>query len=175
MTYTRPDWLPAPPPPRSHFDEEPISLEEIVGVIRRTKAKSSPSPNDWVSYQVLKHCPSLVTALLDLYNSCWSSGVMPAAWKQGVIRLIPKSSAADNPNDPGNFRPIALTSCVGKVFTTVLKNRWLTYMIDNGYMDTAIQKAFINGVPGCTEHQWELATQSSKRPERSIAPSQCAG
>ena len=170
-TYTRPDWLPPPPSPTSHFNEDPISLEEVVGVIRHTKAKSSPSPNDRVSYQVLKRCPSLVTALLDLYNTCWSSGVIPAAWRQGVIRLIPKSSAADNPNDPGNFRFIALTSCIGKVFTTVLKNRWLTYMIDNGYMDTAIQKAFIDGVPGCTEHQWKLATiiHEARKKHRSLA------
>ena len=66
----------------------------------------------------------LLAALCDLYNLCWSSASIPCAWKQAVVRLIPKSSASVSPDDPCNFRPIALTSCVGKVFTSILKNRW---------------------------------------------------
>ena len=78
-------------------------------------------------------------------------------WKEGVIRLIPKASARENPTDPGNFRPIALTSCVGKLFTSLLKNRWLKFMISNGYLDTSVQKAFIPGVPGCLEQYEKLS------------------
>ena len=44
-TFTRPDWLPVPPPPRIHLDEEPISVEEIAKVIKHTKSKSLPSPS----------------------------------------------------------------------------------------------------------------------------------
>ena len=58
---------------------------------------------------ILKHCPSLAAALLDLYNAFRSSGSVPTAWKVGVIRLIPKSSAEEEPRNPSNFRPTALT------------------------------------------------------------------
>ncbi len=170
-TFSRPDWLPAPTPPETHFNEDAISTDEITEVIRRSKSKSSPSPIDRIPYQIFKHCPTLVTALADLYNTSWSVAAIPEAWKQGVIRLIPKSSAAASPDDPGNFRPIALTSCIGKVYTTVLKNRWLSYMITNGYMDTCVQKAFINGIPGCTEHQHTLASiiQEARKKHRSLS------
>ena len=122
-TFQRPDWLPEPPPPTSEFNDIPIANEEISVVIKHTKTSSSPSPIDQVSYQVLKRCPSLLPALSSLYNACWESASIPSTWKQGVIRLIPKEAAKTNPQEPGNFRPIALTSCIGKVFTSILKNR----------------------------------------------------
>ena len=54
---------------------------------------------------------------------------MPTAWKKGVVRLIPKDSAAENPANPGDFTPIALTSCVGKVYTTVLMQQMALYAL----------------------------------------------
>ena len=43
-------------------------------------------------------------------------------------------------------------------------------MLQNGYMDTNIQKAFINGIPGCAEHQQKLATalQDARKKHRSL-------
>ena len=62
----------------------------------------------------------------------------------------------DDPSNPSNFRPIALTSCVSKVFTSLVKRRWLAYMVDNGFLNTATQKAFVDGVPGCSEHHLKM-------------------
>jgi len=89
-----------PPPLRIHLDEESISVEEIAKVIKHTKSKSSPSPLNRIPYQVLKRCPSLLPALFNLYNSCWESGEVPLAWKLGAVRLIPKSSATEDPRRP---------------------------------------------------------------------------
>ena len=83
-----------------------------------------------------------------------------------MIKLIPKEGAKINPAEPSNFHPIALTSCVGKVFTSILKNRWLHYMIANQYLDTNTQKAFVKSVPGCTEQYRKLLgaiTESFKK------------
>ena len=149
--YSQPEWLPNAPPPFHAFNEELMSIDEIQAAISKTRSQSSPSPVDQIPYLVFKRCPSLIPALLDLFNSCWCAGIIPSHWKQGVIRLIPKATAKEDPKDPSNFRPIALTSCVGKLFTTVLKNRWLTFMITNGYLDTVVQKAFLPGTPGCLQ------------------------
>ena len=87
------------------------------------------------------------------------------------MRLIPKEAALKKPEEPGNFQPIALTSCIGKVFTSTLKNRWLEYMVSNRFLNTNIQKAFVRNIPGCTEqfHKLLAAKQEShQRPSLSV-------
>ena len=86
----------------------------------------SHSPFDQVSYLIFKRCPALQTALLDLFNTCWSQSVISTQWKMAAIKLIEKPSAMDEPTSPSNFHPIAVTSCIGKLFTAILRNRWLT-------------------------------------------------
>lgn len=126
--------------------------------MKKARSRSAASPLDGISYKIIKRCLSLLPALSSLFSACWESAFVPLAWKQAVIRLIPKASASACSSDPANFRPIALTSCIGKLFTSILRNRWLSFMLKNRYMDTNIQKAFINGVPGCAEHQCKLAS-----------------
>ena len=74
------------------------------------------------------------------------------------VKLIGKPAASDDPTSPSNFRPIALTPCVGKLFTTILCKRWLSFMLYNKYLDRRIQKAFVPKISGCTEHHLKLAT-----------------
>ena len=145
-----------PPLPTVPMDTVPFSFEEIEAVISRSHSNSSPSPLDQVPYTVLKHCPSLIHALLHLYNTRWTNQVTPAVWKVGTIQLLGKSKAEQDPSQPSHFRPIALTPCIGKVFSSLLKQRWLSYMLDNHYLDTTTQKDFVDGIFGCTEHHLKL-------------------
>ena len=121
------------------------------------KSSSSPSLFDWITYLIFKRCAALSKALCDLFNSCWTLSAIPSQWKLAAIKLIGKSSAEEDSTSPSNFRPIALTSCIGKLFTTILCNRWLSYMTSNGYLDPSIQKAFMPTTPGCVEHHLKLA------------------
>ena len=105
---------------------------------------------------VYKRCPSLWPALLDLFNSCWSCQSIPQLWKKAVIKLIPKGTTLDNCSDMSNFRPIAVTPTVGKLYTNIIKDRWSKFMIENLYWPTDTQKAFLSGVPGCLKHQFLL-------------------
>ena len=103
--FKRPTWLPVMKPLQCGFNDVLITIVEISEVIKRSKSSSSPSPIDRVSYKIFKRCPALLPALVDLYNTCWESQTVPLAWKYGVIRVIPKQSATDNPAEPGHFRP----------------------------------------------------------------------
>ena len=156
--FQHPNWLPHPATPSHPFEEGPITSEELDRVLGKVRQRASPSPLDQVSYSVLRRCPSLQPALLHIFNICWAQQLVPRSWKEEVIRLIPKSAAEEPPDLPSNFRPIALTSCVGKLFTSILKNRWLSFLVTNSYLDTRVQKAFLPGVPGCVEDYQKLLT-----------------
>ena len=169
--FTRPAWLPEAPSPDHPFNEGPLTHEELSRVVKKVKTRSSPCPLDQVPYSVFRHCPSLLQALLCLFNLCWEQGSVPRSWKEGVVRLIAKPAAEADPHNPANFRPIALTSCVGKIYTSILKNRWLGFMVSNGYLDTSTQKAFLPGVPGCVEHYRKLMAmvEDAHQKHRSLA------
>ena len=157
-TFSRPEWMPECPQPSVPMITSPFTEEEVSAVISGLKSLSAPSPANQTPYTVIKRCPSLLPALLHLYNCCWTTQAIPTAWKVGIVHLLGKKKAADDPTNPSHFRPIALTSCVSKVFTSLVKRRWLSFMVSNNFLNTATQKAFIDGVPGCTEHHLKLLT-----------------
>ena len=156
--YAQPAWMPTPQAPEVEMDCSPFTPSEIAKVIKRTKPASTPSPFDRVGYNIFKKCPALIPALVDIFNFCWTHSFIPVQWKTAAVKLIAKGPAADDATNPANFRPIALTPCIGKIFTTLLRNRWLTYMLLNGYLDPSLQKAFMPTVPGCTEHHLKLSS-----------------
>lgn len=162
--------MPAPRPPEVEFEVDLILPEEVRAVI---KCSSSPSPLDQIPYHIFKRCPSLDPALVDLFNCCWTTAMIPSAWRTAAIKLISKNAATEDPTTLSNFRPIALTPCTGKLFTTILKNRWLENMLDNGYLNRSIQKAFMTATPGCTEQHTKLATipSEARRNNKSLAVS----
>ena len=53
-----------------------------------------------------------------------------------------------------------------------LRNRWLSYlMINNHYLDSSIQKAFMPTTPGCVKHHLKLAAilAEAKKKHKSLA------
>ena len=169
--YTTPAWLPQPAPPSYPFDDCPISTEEIFFNIHKSRSSSSPSPLDQLPYAIFKRCPSLTPALHYLFNQCWTTRSVPAAWNVGVVRLIGKKSASEDAKNPANFRPIALTPCLSKLYTNIIKHRWHDFMVTNNYLNLDVQKAFANNVPGCIEHQQKLLSvmADAKASHRSLS------
>lgn len=95
--------MPAPKKPPHEFESDPIQEWEIKTVIKQSKISSKPSPFDNISYKILKKCPSLTQALLNLHNCCWPNREVPEAWKFAAIKLIGKDGAQSEPGAPSNF------------------------------------------------------------------------
>ena len=51
----------------------------------------------------------------------WESGCFPPSWREAVVIPIPKPGK--DHLDPGNFRPIALTSCLCKTMERMINAR----------------------------------------------------
>ena len=147
-----PDWVEsAMPPPNIDvvFDLSPITPGTIKQALKKCSSKSAPGCNG-ISYYHLKHLPSCHHFLATLFSRILlKDHTCPSSWCVGKIILAYKSGPA---SDPSSFRPIALTSTIGKLFNRILASRFEKFIRGNGIVDPSIQKGFLSGIPGALEH-----------------------
>ena len=153
-TFTIPSWIPKFNSPTTQFNLDPPTYNEITNVIRKMKPSGSPCPLDQISVICLKRCPYLRTYLTEIIHAAWSSGSVPSEWKKACTILIHKKEETDN---PANFRPITLQSVPLKVFTSCLRNKMFTFLVENNYIEHNIQKGFTPKVAGTLEHTAHMA------------------
>ena len=84
-------------------------------------------------YQLLTHLPnSALSVLLKVYSHVWESGCFPPSWREAVVIPIPKPGK--DHLDPGNFRPIALTSCLCKTMERMINARLMWSLESQGLL-----------------------------------------
>ena len=86
-----------------------------------------------------------------MFTKLRDSSSAPPMWGKSKIILLHKDKDSDK-SDPTQFRMISLTSNVGKLYHSLESSRLLSYMVTNGYLDPSAQKAYMEGINGCTEH-----------------------
>ena len=62
---------------------------------------------------------------LKLFDAVLTSGTMPQTWCGGLITPIFKSGTK---SDPSNYRGICISSCLGKLFCSILNQRLLKHI-----------------------------------------------
>ena len=99
---------------------EPFTLEELNTAISNLKRKKSPG-QDLITNEMLKYCGNdLKDIILTIFNKILCTGEYPEQWAVGLISSIFKSGDI---NDTNNYRGITITSCVGKLFNSILNSR----------------------------------------------------
>ena len=98
----------------------PFTMAELQSAIATT-SDTSVGP-DRIHYFFFRHLPGITLCfLLDTFNALWSGHVFPDAWKEAVI--IPIRKGGKDGKDPRDYRPIALTSCMGKLLERMVVQR----------------------------------------------------
>lgn len=119
------------------------------------KAAGLSEGPDRIGYPLLKHLPvQAKLILLDIYNDVWNSGIIPTQWKEAIIIPIKKPDKKGTKAD--EYRPISLTSCVGKILERMI-NRRLTQEIESNKRLGNTQYAFRPGT-GVDSHLAHLET-----------------
>ena len=149
-----PSWIPFFPPPKKKFDNNPPTYTQISQIIKRMKTSWSPCPLDQISIICYKRCPYLRSYLTAIIAEIWKKKIIPPTWKKAITILIYKKGSTDN---PGNFRPITLEIVTLKISTSALRNKVCQFLSSNNYIETNIQKGFVNGISGTFEHTSHLA------------------
>ena len=96
-------------------------MVEMALALSEKKKGSAPGP-DLITYEMLKRShPNMKTHINRLFNELLNAGYYPKAWRTATVVALPKPGKPAK--NPSSYRPIALTSQLGKTFETVLKKR----------------------------------------------------
>ena len=103
---------------------DPINIDynirELINTLQK-KQNSAPG-EDGLSYEILKNVHlNCLKEILNLYNTIWHSGNIPNCFKHAIVVPILKPNKSKT--DPASYRPISLTSHLGKVLETMFTDR----------------------------------------------------
>lgn len=100
-------------------------MTELDRALKRTKSQAAGS--DRITYALLTHLSVLnKTRLLRLYNLLFASGYVPESWKCALV--LPILKGGKPPNETDSYRPISLTSCIGKCMEKIINLRIKWYL-----------------------------------------------
>ena len=72
----------------------------------------------------------------------FDTGIIPESWLTGIIRHVYKNKG--KVDDPDNYRAITLISCLGKLFTSIINNRF-TFLSNEFEIISKNQSGFRKG------------------------------
>ncbi len=96
-----------------------VSEDEVRRELKRVNVRKAAGP-DGISGRVLRSCAEQLAGLFtSIFNESLATFVVPTSFKKSIIIPVPKNSKPSCLND---YRPVAFTSIVMKVFERLLKN-----------------------------------------------------
>ena len=110
----------SPGPNIKLFDEE-FTIKELNTAMKMLKPRKSPG-QDGIHNEMLTHLGTEgKKVILNLINKTWTTGELPSSWKIAIIKpLLKKGKPAE---DISSYRPISLTSCLGKLAERMINAR----------------------------------------------------
>ena len=97
-----------------------ISTKELSLAVKNLKNNKSAGL-DCIKNEMVKYGYSVLSdSLVKLFNLVYSSGHFPTIWNTNLIKPIYKKGDKTNSN---NYRGISISSCVGKLFCSILNER----------------------------------------------------
>ena len=108
-----------------------ISARKVRRVLRSLKTDEASGPDDIPPRFLKEFADELAPVLCRLFCLILISCTYPSSWKHALVQPVPKKGDRSNPS---NYRPIALTSAVAKVFETLLNSHFIKHLESNNLL-----------------------------------------
>ncbi len=96
-----------------------VSEDEVQRALKRVNVRKAARP-DGITGRVLRSCADQLAGLFtSIFNESLATSVVPTSFKKSIIIPVPKNNKPSCLND---YRPVALTSIVMKVFERLVKS-----------------------------------------------------
>ena len=113
--------------------EEKFTFSEFNSALKKLKARKSPGP-DCIHNEMLKHLGHQgKLVLLEFINTTWHQGRLPSSWKIATIRPVLKKGKPEE--DLASYRPISLSSSLGKLAERMMNRRLYWWLEDNNILN----------------------------------------
>ena len=119
-----------------------ITENEVKKAILKLKNGKAAGDDNVLNEYIKCSADIMIQTYTNLFNEILHSGIYPSAWSLGTVVPIFKNKG--NPKDPKNYRPITLSSTVGKLFSIILNER-LQYFLEIENIIKPNQGAFVHG------------------------------
>ena len=121
----------------------PHGLGLKVGITGAAAKPNKAAGPDKVHPRFIKKLgPTALNFILTLFNTVWRTAKVPQAWRIADIRPILKKGK--DPQNTSSYRPISLTSAMGKLMERLVTNR-LVYILESKGLITKNQAGFRAG------------------------------
>lgn len=98
----------------------PFTINELNYALK--KRKDTAPGIDNITYSMIRHLPNdPKNRLLQCYNTSFFGGEIPKDWMTYIVLSILKNGKPEG--NISNYRPIAINSCVGKVYENLIRCR----------------------------------------------------
>ena len=104
------------------------------------KPNKSPGHDQWHPYFLREISDAICTPLSILFQKSLKEGAHDS-WKKAIIAAIYKKGKK---SDPGNYRPVSLTSVISKVMESIVRDAMVDHLLRNNLF-TNDQHGFVPG------------------------------
>ncbi|XP_062907777.1 ubiquitin-conjugating enzyme E2 G2 isoform X1 [Mobula hypostoma] len=118
-----------------------IKGEEVLELLKYIRMDKSPGPDGILPRLLHEVREEIADSLARIFMSSLSTGMVLEDWREANVVPLFKKGSRDS---PGNYRPVSLTSVVGKLLEKILKDRIYGHLENHGLIRDS-QHGFVKG------------------------------
>ncbi len=141
-----------------------FKVKDTRELIKKLKTTGAPGP-DGITARLLQEVAwEISPALTILFRKSMAEGSVPADWRRANVTPIFKKGSK---SDPGNYRPVSLTSICGKLMEGHIK-REITQHLDTNKLLVSTQHGFMSG-KSCTTNLLEFMEMATRAADEGLS------
>ena len=117
-----------------------ITKEKIERVLKTLYTSKSPGPDGHHPRPLAEMAEQLAEPFQALFSTSLEKGILPRGWKDGNVTPIFKKGRK---HQPGNYRPVSLTSIPCRVMEKLARNDIMEHLINNNLLSKFQHHGFI--------------------------------
>lgn len=146
------------------LDDLNITQPMILNKLKSLDCQKSTGPDNIPNIFLFNCAELLCTHLAFLFSLSLESGIVPIAWKTAYVTPIYKRKG--DRSQVRNYRPISITSCVGKILESLLNDALTNHLLSNSLI-SASQFGFLPKHSAVDQlaivyHKWISAAASNQ-------------